>query len=422
MKPLVPRCKGSFCLLLLFLVTSFVSAQSEESLITINGIVKDQRNRTTLEYVNISVPGTNIGTITNTDGEFSLKVSKAYKDLYLEISHIGYITSKLPLKPTNSDKHVFYLNPNSIILEEVIVSPVYPRKLVEQAIDKIGDNYNPFPSMLTGFYRETSQKGRKYINVTEAVTKLYKTAYKENEGITRDRVRIEKGRQLVSPKQGDTLGVKLIGGPTLALALDVVKNRDELLDKETLYYYEFKFDDLVLIDNQLHYVISFIPMMPLPYPLYRGKLYINKETLAFTRAELNIDMRDKGKVTKMILRKKPAGLIFKPVGLSTLLTYKEQNGRTYLNYVRNEIKFKCDWKKKWFHTSYAVVSEMVITNREDNPDSTISSKEAFRESQVLSDKVGNFYDEKFWGDYNIIEPTESLERAVNKLKKAINEE
>lgn len=422
MKPLVTRCKGSFCLLLLFLVTSFVSAQSEESLITINGIVKDQRNRTTLEYVNISVPGTNIGTITNTDGEFSLKVSKAYKDLYLEISHIGYITSKLPLKPTNGDKHVFYLNPNSIILEEVIVSPVYPRKLVEQAIDKIGDNYNPFPSMLTGFYRETSQKGRKYINVTEAVTKLYKTAYKENEGITRDRVRIEKGRQLVSPKQGDTLGVKLIGGPTLALALDVVKNRDELLDKETLYYYEFKFDDLVLIDNQLHYVISFIPMMPLPYPLYRGKLYINKETLAFTRAELNIDMRDKGKVTKMILRKKPAGLIFKPVGLSTLLTYKEQNGRTYLNYVRNEIKFKCDWKKKWFHTSYAVVSEMVITNREDNPDSTISSKEAFRESQVLSDKVGNFYDEKFWGDYNIIEPTESLERAVNKLKKAINEE
>lgn len=422
MKPLVTRCKGSFCLLLLFLVTSFVSAQSEESLITINGIVKDQRNRTILEYVNISVPGTNIGTITNTDGEFSLKVSKAYKDLYLEISHIGYITSKLPLKPTNGDKHVFYLNPNSIILEEVIVSPVYPRKLVEQAIDKIGDNYNPFPSMLTGFYRETSQKGRKYINVTEAVTKLYKTAYKENEGITRDRVRIEKGRQLVSPKQGDTLGVKLIGGPTLALALDVVKNRDELLDKETLYYYEFKFDDLVLIDNQLHYVISFIPMMPLPYPLYRGKLYINKETLAFTRAELNIDMRDKGKVTKMILRKKPAGLIFKPVGLSTLLTYKEQNGRTYLNYVRNEIKFKCDWKKKWFHTSYAVVSEMVITNREDNPDSTISSKEAFRESQVLSDKVGNFYDEKFWGDYNIIEPTESLERAVNKLKKAINEE
>lgn len=421
MKPLVTRCKGSLCLLLLFLVTSFVYAQSEESFITVSGIVKDQRNRVTLEYVNISVPGINIGTITNTDGEFTLKVSNIHKNLSLEISHIGYITSKAPLKPTDGEKHIFYLNPNSIILDEIIVSPVYPRKLVEQAIDKIADNYTPFPSMLTGFYRETSQKGRKYINVTEAVTKLYKSAYKKNEGITRDRVRIEKGRQLVSPKQGDTLGVKLIGGPTLAIALDVVKNTDELLDKETLYYYDFKFDDLVLIDNQLHYVISFTPMIPLPYPLYRGKLYINKQTLAFTRAELNIDMRDKSKVTQMILRKKPAGLIFKPVGLSTLITYKEQNGKTYLSYVRNEIKFKCDWKRKWFHTNYAVVSEMVITNREDKPTSSISPREAFRESQILSDKVNNFYDEKFWGDYNIIEPTESLERAVNKLKKAINE-
>jgi hypothetical protein len=32
--------------------------------------------------------------------------------------------------------------------------------------------------------------------------------------------------------------------------------------------------------------------------------------------------------------------------------------------------------------------------------------------------VQDFYDEKFWEDYNIIEPTESLEYAVKRLKKA----
>ena len=37
--------------------------------------------------------------------------------------------------------------------------------------------------------------------------------------------------------------------------------------------------------------------------------------------------------------------------------------------------------------------------------------------ESLSDKVSNFADEGFWGSYNIIEPTESLEHAVNKLKK-----
>ena len=33
------------------------------------------------------------------------------------------------------------------------------------------------------------------------------------------------------------------------------------------------------------------------------------------------------------------------------------------------------------------------------------------------DEVDNFTSDNFWGGYNIIEPTESLEHAVNKLKK-----
>ena len=36
---------------------------------------------------------------------------------------------------------------------------------------------------------------------------------------------------------------------------------------------------------------------------------------------------------------------------------------------------------------------------------------------LYTSKVENFMDEDFWGAYNIIEPTESLESAVNKLKK-----
>jgi hypothetical protein len=42
---------------------------------------------------------------------------------------------------------------------------------------------------------------------------------------------------------------------------------------------------------------------------------------------------------------------------------------------------------------------------------------SFKADQSLSDKVSDFADENFWGAYNIIEPTESLENAVYKLKK-----
>ncbi|MGM9796255.1 MAG: hypothetical protein ACI3ZY_01500, partial [Parabacteroides sp.] len=34
--------------------------------------------------------------------------------------------------------------------------------------------------------------------------------------------------------------------------------------------------------------------------------------------------------------------------------------RTFLS--RNEVRFKCDWKRKLFSSNYTVVSEMVVTD------------------------------------------------------------
>lgn len=93
------------------------------------------------------------------------------------------------------------------------------------------------------------------------------------------------------------------------------------------------------------------------------------------------------------------------------------NGKSYLNYIRNEVRFKCDWKRRLFSTNYAMVSEMVVTDSKDQAVNAIPYKMSFKSSQSLSDKVSDFRDENFWGSYNIIEPTESLEKAANKLRK-----
>ena len=58
-----------------------------------------------------------------------------------------------------------------------------------------------------------------------------------------------------------------------------------------------------------------------------------------------------------------------------------------------------------------------MVDREDNPAESIKNKDAFRKRQVLNDVVDNYWQEDFWKDYNIIEPSESLESGINKLKK-----
>ena len=176
----------------------------------------------------------------------------------------------------------------------------------------------------------------------------------------------------------------------------------------------------MLIDNRMQYVINFRPKVILMYALLYGKLYIDRERLSFTRIEMSLDMQNKSKATTAILYKKPLGLRFKPQELSYLVTYKDVDGKTYLNYIRNTIRFKCDWKRKLFSTSYTVASEMVVTDRKEGVLENIPNKEAFSLNQIFYDKVDEYWNPDFWGNYNIIEPTESLEHAVDKLKKQSN--
>lgn len=388
----------------------------ENNYITVSGVVKDKQNRKTLEYVNVSISGSSVGTVTNADGEFSLKIEDAGEVPALEISHIGYRNNKIHLDKAHLSDLKIYLTPHANMLNEIVVYANNPRFIVEEALRKVPANYSDKNNLLTGFYRETVQKGRRYINISEALIDVFKTSYNDRT-VNRDRTEVLKGRRLLSQKLSDTLGVKLAGGPTLSIYLDVVKNEDALLDAETLHYYELFMEEPVQIDNRLQFVIGFRPRVVLPYALYYGKLYIDREKLSFTRAEFNLSMDNKAKAVQAILAKKPYGLRFKPQEVSFLVTYKEVNGKTYLNYIRNNIRFKCDWKRKLFSTGYTVLSEMVVTDRDEKNAAPIPNRRAFSQNEAFYDRVDEYWNEDFWGSYNIIEPTESLENAVHKLKK-----
>ena len=416
MKTTGKQIAGFLLILFLALGITPVSAQNESHYISVSGVIKDKKSKKKLEYVNVSVPGTGIGTVTNEDGEFLIKINDSIDAKSIEISHMGYSNYRLPIDKRTTTGVEILLNANVNLLNEVVVESMEPLDLVKKAIQRIGSNYCSEANLMTGFYRETIKKGRNYINISEAVIDIYKTPYTE-EGVKQDRVQIEKGRKLLSQKSGDTLAVKLIGGPNLSVYLDIAKNPELLLDKETLSCYKFKMEESVMIDERPHFVVSFAPQVNLPYALYYGKLYIDKQSIAFTRAEFSLSMDDKNKATQAILKKKPYNLRFKPEEVSFLVNYKLRDGISYLNYIRSEFKFKCDWKRRLFSTNYTIISEMVVTGGKVGNVDNIPAKLSFKQSQSLSDNVSSFRDANFWEDYNIIEPSESLESAVNKLKK-----
>lgn len=416
MKTLVRFILGGLLAFVFLGITPLLAQDAEVKNLIITGVVKNKDSKKKLENVNVSVVGLNIGTVTNADGTFSLKVAEPEVSRGLEISHIGYLNTRLSLEEIEKQNDLtIWMIPAPNLLSEVVVFGNNPRTIVEEAIKKIPQNYANDNDMMTAFYRETVQKRRRYISVSEAIINVYKTSYSERNS-ERDRVQILKGRRLLSQKQSDTLAVKVVGGPNLSLYLDVVKNENVLLSMENLNYYEFSMEEPINLDNRMQYVVSFRPRVSLMYALFIGKLYIDHERLSFTRAEFSLDMANRVKAVEAILHKKPLGLRFRPQEVTYLVSYKQQGAKTYLNYIRNVIRFKCDWKKKLFSSSYTAYSEMVITDREHGV-SDISYKKSFKPKQVFYDLVEEYWSENFWEKYNIIEPTESLEHAVDKLKK-----
>lgn len=379
----------------------------------ITGEVRDASTGKPLQYATVMVTGKRYGTVTNTDGGFIIKAPKRPRSLTFSL--IGYDTQQVLVTDDNTANMQVKLKPNTIMLDEVIVRTGNPEDIVNEAISRIPENYSREPSLYQCFYREVAQKRKNYIYIAEAVTDMYKSSYRNGPGA--DRVAITKGRRLVSPRKSDTLTVKVIGGPVQAVMLDLVKNLDFLLNKEDLDMYEMKMEEPVMIADRQQYAISIKPRTVANYALFHGTFYIDWETLAFTRIELSLDMSDREKATRVMLVNKPAGVRFRPRELTFLVNYNYDGKLSHISYVRSVFRFNCDWKKRLLATNFTAINEMVITDRTDQDVHPIPRRDSFGERESLYDHAQFFEESDFWKGYNIIKPTESLEDAVDKLKK-----
>lgn len=400
----------------LFLITLTVAVICWGQRTVLSGTVTDAVTGKALSGA--SVTATGVAVVTNDDGFFSLKCDTMSQTI--TISHVGYssqhITPAALITGQGESLLHIRLKPTTIQLREVLVMADDPRSLVMTAIGKITTNYSRKPELYHCFYRETAMKRQHYICVAEGVMDMYKTPY--NYSTARDRVAIRKGRRLLSPRLSDTLSVKVAGGPVTAVTLDLVKNSDFLLNANDLDCYAMKMEMPVSIDDRMQYVVSLAPRYEMPYALYFGRLYIDQETLAFTRAELSLDMSNREKATRLMLIRKPLGVRFRPRELSLLVDYRLGNdGVTRISYLRTMFRFNCDWRRRLFATSFIACCEMAVTSRDEGHALPITGRESFDQRDLFFDRVDYFQDPDFWQDYNIIEPTVSLDKAVNRLVK-----
>ncbi len=384
----------------------------------VRGTVLNEKTNEPVVFASVFIQGTNIGTVSNSNGKFLIKVPLRYSKKKLGFSSIGFKTNYLPISEFNKINNKVYLTPAIIPIKEVVIRHLDPVRLLTSAVNRIPENYADKPVSMTGFYRESIKKNRKYLSVAEAVLNIYKSAY--GKGIVNnDRVSIFKGRKAQYAKKRDTLAVKFQGGPLSLSYLDIVKNNGDVLSKDMFSYYNYHIDGVIMLDNRETYVISFDQKDTVQLPLFKGKIYLDAQNLAIAGLEMEVSPKQIDKALKYIIKKKPAGLKAQLLGAHILVKYRKIGDKWYLNYLRNETDLKFKWQKKLFNSQYTITAETAITDIDTRHVIKPKFNERFRANDIFSEKVSNFYDPNFWGSNNVIEPEVSIQTAIKKLSRKL---
>jgi hypothetical protein len=123
-------------------------------MITINGVIIDS-GKNTVPYAAIGIISKSIGTSSNDDGEFSLKLSRENLSDTLTVSSIGYKTFKIKVQDyLNQKEKVIILTEEVESLNEITL--IKPDYYVKNALKNIKKTSLTSPHQLTILYRRFS--------------------------------------------------------------------------------------------------------------------------------------------------------------------------------------------------------------------------------------------------------------------------
>jgi hypothetical protein len=379
--------------------------------------VVDSKSKKALIFASLTVSETNISTVTNTQGEFLLKVPKKFSDHSVIISFLGYTSQVINLTDFKSDDMLVKLETRIEELSEVRINVKDAKSLVLEVLKRRGENYFNDHTTMTAFHRETIKKRRTYVSLSEAVVAINKQPYTS---LRNDIIKLHKARKSTDYTRLDTIALKLKGGPFSTLYLDIIKNPTMFLTDEIVETYDFSFDTSTKIDNRPIYVVNFKQKRYIDDPLYYGKLFIDAQSLALTSAKFQLNLDDQLKASRLFIIRKPRTAKVLPTEAVYQVDYRVKDGKWFFAYSRIQLTFKIKYDKKLFNSIYHTTIEMAITDWEKNITKELfKAKERLRPSVILSDEASGFSDPEFWGEYNVIEPEKSIEVAIRKIQKQL---
>ncbi|GEM_PF-5793303 len=377
----------------------------------ITSIVVNATTNQPLVYANIALEGTSIGTITNEDGYFKLKLKKS-RHRNLVIGFIGFEQKIFVSADIIPD--TIYLHPKTHLLDAIsVVADGNVLNILTKAYRNIEKNYPQKTTKLIGYYREiTKDSFDNYLNLSEGILDFVKSKYNKGYKGDRGQVKINKARTYFFPETDTISKLDFIATHFVAGNTDFVKKRSEFINPKFFDRYKFSLTSILMDGEREIYEIHFSTENGKLKGIAEGRLLIDSETYAYKEAD--IQLNEKG------IRKRNAlrfpGTPYKSLAVSHKIRFQKLNDKWHLKHAAFKGKgFDKSTKTTLLFLDDFAVNEVVIEGVKAIP---LAERISFGE--VFIRQENNDFD--FFKEYSILEKEESLESQLKLITKDLEKE
>jgi len=176
----------------------------------ITGVVIDSETREALPFATLGLKRSGRGTVTNSNGEFGLRITPEIFDDTIMITYLGYIRRTVAVKQSMGNDFTISMEKEFISIPEIIIKNQVPQEIISRTRKAIPANYGNTPSLMTGFYREGVLKKSELQTYSEAVIYIYKSSYAAT--LLGDQIKVFKSRKIENADRSDNLAMRLKAG------------------------------------------------------------------------------------------------------------------------------------------------------------------------------------------------------------------
>ncbi|WP_300565104.1 carboxypeptidase-like regulatory domain-containing protein [Flavobacterium sp.] len=366
--------------------------------------IKDITTNQPVQSATITVKNSGFGTISNDEGAFQISASN---NAEIVISHLEYKTFTVNLSKYDEKSNTILLEPNTLILEDVVVTKEPVHELLLKAITISKSKFNK-PIVLNSYYREFIKVNDKYTRFADGLMEyhLSGTTKKTNSDLI---VKQSRSAKLITE---DDETKDIVSGLDVRNAITRQYNfyniEKILFDSKNYEDYDFELKLRTDKSGSDVYVINFQPKATLKEFLYKGTVVFDPNTYMIYDLEVYSDLSNLqySKVVNILIVK--AALL----DMKLKSSFKISNGNYILAYSTRKGKIKI-WNKKKYNETIEYKSDLIVTDYKKEDFSY--DKKAVYDDKALY-KRGNKYSEKFWLKNNSMVLTDEEAQIIQKLE------